>query len=101
MRSLKAALRSRRTTLPMVIIQAPGEEMAGGRPVPDGAIGLGRAPRKTCLTFLLLRAEGMVQSNCVCAAWIAGLKVDGASTLLAQLRMYGSGVGMPWTVVRR
>jgi hypothetical protein len=77
----------------MVIIQAPGEEMAGGRPVPDGAIGLGRAPRKTCLTFLLLRAEGMVQSNCVCAAWIAGLKVDGASTLLAQLRMYGSAPG--------
>jgi hypothetical protein len=93
MRSLKAALLSRRTTLPMAIIQAPGEEMAGEQPVQDGVIGLGRVPRKTCLTFLLLPAEGMVQSNCVCAAWIAGLKVDGASTLLAQSRVCGSGLG--------
>ena len=26
-------------------------EMAGGQPVPDGVIGLGRVHRRTCLTF--------------------------------------------------
>src|SRR5918997_895502 len=90
MRNLKAALRSRHTTLPMAIIQAPGEEMAGERPVPDEVIGRGRVPRKTCLTFLLLPAEGMVQSNCVCAVWIGVLMLDDISTLLPESRACGS-----------
>ena len=38
-------------------------EMAGEQLVRDGVIGLGRVLRRTCLTFLLLPAERMVQGN--------------------------------------
>ena len=41
-------------------------EMAGEQPVPDaGGIGLGRVPRRTCLMFLLLPAEKLVQGKAV------------------------------------
>lgn len=52
-------------------------EMAGEQPVPDGVIGLGLAPRRTCLTFLLLPAERMVQGKLGMCPSTAGLKLDG------------------------
>ena len=58
--------------------------------VPDGVIGLERVRRRTCLTFLLLSAEGLVQSNCVCAASTAGLTLNSASMLLVQSQACGS-----------
>ncbi len=72
-----------------MIVRARGE-MAGEQPVPDGVIGLERVRRRTCLTFLLLPAEGLVQSNCVCAASTAGLTLDSASMLLVQSQACGS-----------
>lgn len=86
--------------------------MAGGQPVPDGVIGLERAPPKTCLTFLLSPVEGLVQSNRVCAASTAGLKLGGApmlrsmATSLVWISGASGGIGqalastVPWEGAR-